>query len=71
MCDTRYAFNIFGNDFTSPFELREVVLRIFKLHEVSLTEIDLFRLHFDAKSTINGKMNVIKEWVNVTPCSNK
>jgi len=65
MSKPRYSFKIFGNNKTSPFDLKEVILRVFKLHEVSSIEVDLFRLHFDSASTLFGKMNVVKEWVEV------
>jgi hypothetical protein len=67
----RYNLSIYGNKNSSPFELKETVLRIFRLNEVTKYEIDRFRLHFDSVLTPHSKMRVIKEWVNIINTSEK
>ena len=61
----RYTLKVYGTKETSPFELKEGVLRVMKLNEVLDTEIDLFRLHFDMASTMFEKMKVIESWMVV------
>ena len=61
----RYALKVYGTKETSPFELKEAVLRVMKLNEVLDTEIDLFRLQFDMASTMFEKMKVIESWMVV------
>jgi hypothetical protein len=65
MASPRYNLNVFGNSKSSPFDLKETVLRVFKLNEVCDSEVSLFRLQFDLALTTSAKMKVIESWVNV------
>lgn len=71
MSKPRYNIEIYGSRYSDPIQLKETALRMFRLHEVHRSEVDLFRLHFDTTASMDKKFDVLKQWVTIISSKGK